>query len=81
MLHIKCHGTVHKEAKRTIYRSVGMFPNRNIICCSIPQGELFAAAKLTEYPSPVIEPVSDSSRYFAMMIENEQGMGGGYKII
>jgi hypothetical protein len=31
---------------------------------------------MTEYPSPVIEPVQDSSRYFAMMIENEQGIHG-----
>jgi hypothetical protein len=48
----------------------------HIMHCHLPPGELFAEAKMTEYPSPVIEPVQDSSRYFAMMIENEQGIHG-----
>ncbi|KNC79259.1 hypothetical protein SARC_08333, partial [Sphaeroforma arctica JP610] len=35
--------------------------------------DLFAEAKVTKFPSEVITPVNDSSRYFALRIENDSG--------
>jgi len=34
-------------------------------------GQLFAEAPITEFPTKSIEPVSDSSRYFVLKIENQ----------
>eukprot|EP01134_Creolimax_fragrantissima_P007771 CFRG7771T1 len=36
-------------------------------------GDLFAQAKLTAFPSEVITPANDSSRYFALRIEDDSG--------
>ena len=34
-------------------------------------GQLFAESPITEFPTKSIEPVSDSSRYFVLKIENQ----------
>uniref|UniRef100_T2M9U2 Adaptin ear-binding coat-associated protein 1 n=1 Tax=Hydra vulgaris TaxID=6087 RepID=T2M9U2_HYDVU len=36
-------------------------------------GELFAQAPIDQYPGPVVEAVSDSSRYFVIKIQDESG--------
>eukprot|EP00123_Amoebidium_parasiticum_P006048 comp17108_c0_seq1/m.15876 comp17108_c0_seq1/g.15876 ORF comp17108_c0_seq1/g.15876 comp17108_c0_seq1/m.15876 type:complete len:255 (-) comp17108_c0_seq1:793-1557(-) len=36
-------------------------------------GELFAQSKLTEFPSEAVEPVTDSSRYFVLRIQDDTG--------
>lgn len=42
------------------------FPSR-------PAGELFAQAPVTEYPGVSLETVSDSSRYFVLRIQDDNG--------
>ncbi|ODN06247.1 hypothetical protein Ocin01_00426 [Orchesella cincta] len=45
-------------------------------------GALFAQAPIDEYPGPAVEPVSDSSRYFVLRIQDDNGrnafIGCGY---
>lgn len=36
-------------------------------------GQLFAQAPIVEYPGVAIEPVSDSSRYFVLRIQDDNG--------
>ena len=44
------------------------FPSR-------PAGELFAQAPVKEYPGIAVETVSDSSRYFVLRIQDDNGEG------
>ena len=37
------------------------------------QGELFAACPVDAYPSPAVESVTDSARYFVLRIKDESG--------
>lgn len=41
----------------------------NFVCA----GELFAQAPVSQYPGSVVEPVTDSSRYFVIRIEDGNG--------
>lgn len=46
------------------------------MCClfvSPPAGELFAQAPVKEYPGIAVETVSDSSRYFVLRIQDDNG--------
>lgn len=47
----------------------------NFSCCfpSCPAGELFAQAPVQEYPGIAVETVSDSSRYFVLRIQDDNG--------
>lgn len=38
-------------------------------------GELFAQAPVKEYPGIAVETVSDSSRYFVLRIQDDNGEG------
>lgn len=38
-----------------------------------PTGELFAQAPVKEYPGVAVETVSDSSRYFVLRIQDDNG--------
>lgn len=38
-----------------------------------PAGELFAQAPVKEYPGIAVETVSDSSRYFVLRIQDDNG--------
>lgn len=38
-----------------------------------PAGELFAQAPVKEYPGVAVETVSDSSRYFVLRIQDDNG--------
>uniref|UniRef100_A0A493T7N9 NECAP PHear domain-containing protein n=1 Tax=Anas platyrhynchos platyrhynchos TaxID=8840 RepID=A0A493T7N9_ANAPP len=38
-------------------------------------GELFAQAPVEQFPSIAVESVTDSSRYFVIRIEDENGVG------
>lgn len=38
-----------------------------------PAGELFAQAPVEEYPGIAVETVSDSSRYFVLRIQDDNG--------
>lgn len=40
---------------------------------SYPAGELFAQAPVKEYPGIAVETVSDSSRYFVLRIQDDNG--------
>lgn len=40
---------------------------------SRPAGELFAQAPVREYPGVAVETVSDSSRYFVLRIQDDNG--------
>lgn len=40
---------------------------------SCPAGELFAQAPVKEYPGVAVETVSDSSRYFVLRIQDDNG--------
>lgn len=40
-----------------------------------PAGELFAQAPVKEYPGIAVETVSDSSRYFVLRIQDDNGGG------
>lgn len=40
---------------------------------SAPAGELFAQAPVKEYPGIAVETVSDSSRYFVLRIQDDNG--------
>lgn len=40
---------------------------------SCPAGELFAQAPIKEYPGVAVETVSDSSRYFVLRIQDDNG--------
>lgn len=40
---------------------------------SCPAGELFAQAPVKEYPGTTVETVSDSSRYFVLRIQDDNG--------
>lgn len=40
---------------------------------SYPAGELFAQAPVKEYPGVAVETVSDSSRYFVLRIQDDNG--------
>lgn len=40
-----------------------------------PLGELFAQAPVKEYPGVAVETVSDSSRYFVLRIQDDNGEG------
>ena len=46
----------------------------NVLCvCFFEIGELFAACPIDAYPSPAVESVSDSARYFVIRIRDESG--------
>ena len=40
---------------------------------SPPAGELFAQAPVQEFPGIAVESVSDSSRYFVLRIQDDNG--------
>lgn len=45
----------------------------NICLLFQPTGELFAQAPVDEYPGIAVETVSDSSRYFVLRIQDDNG--------
>lgn len=49
--------------------------NRQAVCfSSSSSGELFAQAPINEFPSISVETVSDSSRYFVLRIQDDNGV-------
>jgi len=45
----------------------------DVLLSSLSSGELFAQAPITEYPGIALETVSDSSRYFVLRIQDDNG--------
>lgn len=43
------------------------------VSCGFSAGELFAQAPVKEYPGAAVETVSDSSRYFVLKIQDDNG--------
>jgi hypothetical protein len=43
-------------------------------------GELFAQAQMDQYPGCVVEAVTDSSRYFVMQIQDDNGTAFQYQL-
>lgn len=53
----------------------GAAPQRLSPRPSVLAGELFAQAPVEQFPSIAVESVTDSSRYFVIRIEDENGAG------
>lgn len=53
----------------------GLFSKKKIIMFLLlfSPGELFAQAPVEEYPGIAVETVSDSSRYFVLRIQDDNG--------
>lgn len=42
-------------------------------CIIVPAGELFAVCPVDSFPGVAVEPVSDSSRYFVLRLQDQEG--------
>lgn len=64
------------NSQEVIFNSDGCFTIFAFITCHLPPwpvGELFAQAPVKEYPGIAVETVSDSSRYFVLRIQDDNG--------